>query len=310
MPTRIEEHWGALRTETTGAQRRVDATHPLDLYADFEHPDKPGLMLICQTRPPEVASLKAIGIECRQRHDGRWSIRILLLEPKLLSVFAELCHDIIEFTRDGVDPSRAGGVVLSRIDRWRSLMQAQPGGLSRSELRGLIGELLVLETRLIPTLGEDEAVRAWTGPLGTAQDFRLPDGQKVEVKALDRDADQVHINGLGQLDGYGDPLLLAAVRLEETGHDAVDAITASLLVNRIRVKLAESPAALHSFEALLRFAGWDDSADTNDVVVRMIRIDIHDVEGNFPRLTAATVPAGVADASYVIVLPSLEVAVP
>ena len=39
---RIEELWTTLRREAVEAQRRVDATHPLDLYADFEPPDRPG----------------------------------------------------------------------------------------------------------------------------------------------------------------------------------------------------------------------------------------------------------------------------
>lgn len=306
MTTRIEDLWGSLRRETTGAQRRVDATHPLDLYADYEQPDQPGLVLFCNARPPDAPSLKAIGIERRRRHDGSWSLRISLEEPRLLPVFAELCRDIIEFTRSGVEPVRAGGLVLSRIERWRNLMQTESAGLNPSELRGLIGELLVLETQMLPTLGPDDAVLAWTGPLGTDQDFRLPTGSKIEVKALDRDADRVRINGLGQLDGGGDLLELAVVRLEDTGHDADDAITASRLIARLRERLADAPGAIQAFNALLGFVGWDDGADSGGVVVRLVRIDHYEVNAAFPRLTFATVPNGVAEASYVIVLPPLE----
>jgi len=51
MTTRIEELWTSLRRESVEAQRRVDATHPLDLYVDFEQPDRPGLVLFCDERP-------------------------------------------------------------------------------------------------------------------------------------------------------------------------------------------------------------------------------------------------------------------
>jgi hypothetical protein len=118
----------------------------------------------------------------------------------------------------------------------------------------------------------------------------------------------VRINGLGQLDGAGDPLQLAAVRLENTGRDATDAITPSRQVARLRACLYEAPAALQAFEVLLRFVGWDDSADSDAVSVRFNRIDWHDVNDAFPRLTAATAPSGVVDASYVIVLPQPLVA--
>lgn len=308
MTTRIEELWASLRGKATSTQRRVDSSHPLDLYADFDPPDRPGLVLFSQARPPDAPMLEAIRIERRQREDGRWSLRILLEEPQLLPVFAELCRDIIEFTRTGVDPERAGGPVLSRIERWRNLMQARSAGLNRSELRGLIGELLVLEMHVLPAIGPDEAVMAWTGPLGTDQDFQLPNGHRIEVKALDRDADRVRINGLGQLDGRGDPLRLAVVRLEDTGRDAAGSITPTRLIARLRANFAEVPAALQGFDVLLQFAGWDDASDPGTVAVRLDRIDWHDIDASFPRLTAANVPNGVVEGSYVIVLPPIGVA--
>ncbi len=303
MTMRIEDLWTSLRTETVEAQRRVDSDHPLDLYADFEQPDRPGLVLFCDERPNDAPPLKAVEIGRRQRQDGRWSMRIFLAEPRLLPVFAELCRDIIEFTRHNAQSAQPSGLVLSRIERWRSLMQPHPVGLSRAQLRGLIGELLILERELLPMLGPDPAVSAWTGPLGTSQDFRLPDGLKLEVKALDRHSDRVQINGLDQLDGGGDPLQLVVVRLEDTGNDAVGAVTAARLVAQIRARLSQAPAALQTFETLLRFVGWNDVADTDPVAVRLERIDRYNVDHGFPRLTAATVPAGITEATYAIVLP-------
>ena len=149
---RIEELWTLLRRETVEAQRRVDPDHPLDLYADFEQPDRPGLILFCDERPNDAPQLKAICIERRERADGRWAMRVCLDEPRLLPVFAELCRDIIEFTRHASHTAQPSGLMLSRINRWRSLMQSQPTGLSSAQLRGLIGELLILERELLPTL--------------------------------------------------------------------------------------------------------------------------------------------------------------
>ncbi len=304
MPMKIEDLWHSLRGEAVETQRRVDANHPLDIYADFEPPDRPGLVLFCPNQPPDYQSLKSIGIERRQRQDGRWTLRVFLEEPKLIGVFTELCRDIIDSTRMGIDPTRAGSIVLARIERWRALFLAESAGLDRSALRGLIGELIVLENRLLQRLGLDEAVSAWTGPLGMAQDFRLPSGQRIEVKAVDRDADRVLVNGLGQLDGGRDPLQLVVVRLEDTGINAPDALTVPLLIGRLRTRLADSPSALRSFNSLLRFVGWDDADEGSPVIVRLVRIDEYEVDGAFPRLTTGTVPPGVVDATYKIVLPN------
>ena len=300
---RIEEHWSNLRREAVGAQRRVDAAHPLDLYADFEKPNRPGLVLLCDERPNDAPSLKAISVERRQRADGRWLMRISLEEPKLLPVFAELCKDIIDYTRTGIDRNHGSAAVLSRIERWRNLMQPRSEGLSWSQLRGLVGELLVLERLLLPALGPDEAVRAWTGPFGAAQDFRLPDGLRLETKALDVNSETVQINGLDQLDAGNDPLHLLAVRLEDTGRDSEGALTPGLLVNRLREQLSGAPAASRDFEELLRFVGWDDAHEYKFPAARLARIDRHVIDQAFPRLTLSTVPAGVVEVSYTIALP-------
>lgn len=299
----IEELWASLRRQGTRAQRRVDPTHPLDLYADYQPPDKPGIILFTDTQPPQAPQLRAIGTETGRRPDGKYSLRLQLTEPRLIAVFAELCRDIIECTKTGVDPRNSGGAVLARLDRWQNLLQSQSGRLTPALLRGLIGELLLLETCLIPSLGPDEATAAWTGPLGTSQDFQLPTGDRIEVKAAGPNTGEVRINGLNQLDAGGDRLRLAVVRLEDTGIGAAGALTAKMLIDRLRDGLNNVPVARSRLEQLLGFLGWDDAEDTSNVVVRLHRIDWHDVAGNFPRLTFANVPQGITDASYVLALP-------
>ena len=167
-------------------------------------------------------------------------------------------------------------LLQSRVsDRSRKtvILVADSAGLDWSALRGLIGELLILENRLFQLPGLDDAVSAWTGPLGLAQDFRLPSGQRIEVKEVNRYADSVLVNGLGQLDGGCDLLQLVVVRLEDTGRDAPDALTVPLLVERLRTRLADSPAALRFFNSLLRFVGWDDTDEGNEVIVRLVADD-------------------------------------
>lgn len=306
MATKIEDIWSELRQSPTRAQRRVDPDHALDLYADFERPNRPGLVLFCEEQPADDPSLSAISIVRAQRQDGQWSLRISLEEPQLVNVFGQLCADIIETTRDMRTAASPSGAVLSRLGRWRALMQAQRGGLGDAAIKGLIGELTFLEQRVLPEIGPAAAIAAWTGPLGAEQDFRLPSGRKIEVKAIDRDAVRVHINGLGQLDGGSDPLQLAIVRLEPTGREAHGAVTLELLIDRLRAQLSAAPAALSDFEASLGFAGWREGVPAGSIVVRVSRIEIYDVDGQFPRLTRRTVPPGILEAGYDITLPPVD----
>ena len=300
----IESAWRTLASGSSiAAQTRVDGQHPHDIYADFEPPDRIGLVVVTASQPPLPAQMRAVVIEERQRPDDRWALRLLLSEPRLRPVFAALCQDIIDCTRSGVSENALGGVVVRRVLHWRSLLEAAGGGLGEEVLRGLIGELTILSDRLLPTLLPETAVQSWTGPLGTPQDFQLPNGHRLEVKTIARTADQVRVNGLRQLDGGRDPLTLVVVRVEATGTAAPGAISATSLVAALRRRLELEPVALALFDASLTGLGWHDHPAHEALTVRVASVEDYEVDDDFPRLTGATVPAGVSDADYLVVLP-------
>lgn len=301
----IEEIWQGLRIAGTGPlQRRIDFKHPLDLYGDFEPPNRPGLVAICTHQPPDVRPLRAVTLEHGQRNDGRWTLRLALAVPGLLPVFAALCNDIVDFTRSGVSEVQLAAAVIGRIDRWRHLLEQDTSGLGKNALRGLIGELSILETTL-DALTPTEAIASWTGPLGTPQDFLLPSGHRIEVKAARPDARTIQIHGLAQLDPGVGTLELAIVRIEDTGRNAPGALTAPMLIERIASRISADPEALGAFQTSLAFAGWQEHPRHGEVVVRIISTQWHQVGADFPKLTSGTVPAGVEDADYTITLPEM-----
>lgn len=299
----IEQLWAELRKATGDSQqRRIDADHPHDLYADYELPDRPGFVVLCPTRPTVTRSLRAVEITEGLRADGRWSLRLSLNEPALVPVFAALCRDIVAHTKS-VQSQQLSAAVLHRIERWRNLLARDSSGFTNSELQGLIGELLVLEFKLLSILSERQAVTAWTGPLGSPQDFVLPSGQHLEVKTIDRDAGTVQINGLGQLDAGADSLALVVVRVETTGVSAQGAVTAPILVSRLRARFSSDSDTLNEFDAALASFGWHDDASHELFALRPVAIDEYEVSAQFPRLVRTNVPSGVQDAVYVINVP-------
>ncbi len=222
----------------------------------------------------------------------------------LQTVFAGLCRDIVEFTRRGVTEEAAPAVILSRVERWRRLLEGELRGLSEAELRGLIGELIILEADVMSACSPYDAVCAWTGPLGAPQDFNLPSGQRIEVKALRPGAGECRINGLGKLDSESDPLILAVVRLDSVGREAEGAMNAASLIERVRRTLAHAPPAQNEFDSRLAAAGWYEHPSHDEIMVRVVRIERYIVDSDFPKLTASTAPHGVIDADYTIILPS------
>jgi hypothetical protein len=303
MPT-IEDLWRELKASPGGTrQRRVDPSHAIDLYADFDPPDRPGMVAVCRSPLHGIRPLRAISIDQGQRADGRWSLRIGLQEPQLLNVFTALCRDIISFTRSGVSEADLGSAVFSRIERWRILLERDNSGLDDSVLRGLVGELFVLEVYVLPGLPVRKAVAAWTGPDGSPQDFLLPGGTHLEVKTIAPSEEQVHINGLAQLDPGPDPLLLLIVRAAATGIDAPGGLSAALLVTRLRRRLMEDADALAAFDGKLSSLGWHDHPRHHELALRPVLIEEHHVDSNFPKLTATSVPAHIVEADYSVLLP-------
>ena len=303
----IEQLWQSLKgAGPSVVHRRVDEKHPLELYAEFEQPDRPGLVLFCGAKPPEARLLRALCIDRGRRPDGRWWLRLSLSSADLQPVFAALCRDIITFTRSGIKDTAAAAAILTRVERWRALLEGDRKGFTDSALRGLIGELLILEADLLPHLPALDAVGSWTGPLGTAQDFLLPSGRRIEVKAVPFAATTVRINGLEQLDSFSDPLTLAIVRLADAGSEAEGTVTASRIIKRLRERLVQDPAALNEFDSRLAAVGWQQHPDHDSKAFRVVAIERHPVGAGFPRLTRRTVPAGVDDADYTIIPPAIQ----
>jgi len=300
----IEQLWQELRSAgSLPRQRRVDADHPHDLYADFAPPDEVALLAICSSPPPAVRPTRAVSVDVGRRNDGRWSLRLALSEPRLIPVFGALCRDIVNATRKGVGDIQLAKAILDRLDRWRSLLDRGGSGLGECRLRGLIGELLFLDLHLMHELPAPAAVACWIGPGGSPQDFLLPTGLRIEVKTVGENATTARINGIEQLDSRSDPLDLAVVRVVTTGRDVPGAVTAPALIQRIRARLEDDSDALLAFENALGCLGWHDDPSHELLAVRPVAVEMHHVGPDFPRLVRGSIPAGVEDADYTIALP-------
>lgn len=139
-------------------------------------------------------------------------VDVVCHRPDLFDVFDEMVVALLQ----GVDetPSGVGEVVEHVLQQWRELLRPSAGVLGERELRGLIGELLVLE--LLADAGLVGVVeRVWTGPDRAAHDFTLGRRRRVEVKTVGVRGSTVTIHGLDQLHPSRDrDLVLALVRLE------------------------------------------------------------------------------------------------
>lgn len=293
----IEELWRQAEATGPGGAIRVDAEHPSDLYGGTDAADHRGLVLVTEAEPPKPPALEAVEVTSHRRHDGRWALGIWLREPSLMPMFAQLCSDLIESSRS-VAPSAAAGHLLARLLRWRELLESGAGPMTMSKLRGLVGELLVLE-RCLDIWSPDDVVSGWMGPVSGPQDFVLP-GRRIEVKATFSSSRSVHISSLEQLD-TDEPLTLAVVTLTTMPGGA--GIAPTELVARIDNRvLAAGAETATVYRKRLGAAGFLLDPLYNQPMFRLDSMDFYDVEGSFPKIRRQGVSAGVEKVVYDVLL--------
>lgn len=295
--SQIEDLWRRVEATGPGGVMRVDETHPSDLYGATDSEGHRGLVLLSVSEPPKPPTLDAIEVTAHQRQDGRWALGIWLREPNLMPMFSQLCMDLITSSRE-VESSAAAGHLLARLVRWRELLEAGAGPMTMSQLRGLVGEMLVLEmcTNL---WSHADVVSGWVGPLGGPQDFVLPD-RRIEVKTTFASARSVHISSVDQLD-TDEALTLAVVTLTTLAGGV--GIAPNQLVNRIQSGLLDVSAdSAIAFGKRLDAVGYLPVPLYDELMFRVDDIDFYEVDGAFPRIRRADISAGIEKIVYDVML--------
>jgi hypothetical protein len=297
-PQSLEVIWQSLeQKESPGVLQRVDEDHPADFYAALDGHGRRGLVLFAAAPPSLIPELENLDIECNEQQDGRWRICIWLTSKELGAIFATLVQDVLEATRD-VPPDTISEFVAVRIQRWADLLETGGSGLPLWRLRGLIAELVVLRS-LFNLMTPAEAIGAWEGPLGAAQDFvfqRL----RIEAKAIGPTARRVHISSADQLEAADDVALrLVVVMLAPASPDEAEGFTISMLVDDIRAGLSTSPTASREFDRRLAASGCGDLSKYG-AIFRIDGIRNFAVEQGFPRIVSTSLTPGVDEVSYSI----------
>jgi hypothetical protein len=288
------------------AFQRVDESHPLDFYLGRESSGEWVLLLITEEHSKSSREYQAIHVVCRQRHDGRWALLFRLMRQELEKLFSLLCEDLVESSRNLQDPSKYASFVLARFARWQKLLeQGHSGLLDEAAIRGLIGELLFLEKKAIPSRGLREAVNGWVGPLSAARDFRFPE-HEYEVKTIRLGTNRVIISSAEQLDLPVNLLDLFIVLLDDAEPEShPEAFTLLNIVGRLKELMESDSVALETFESRLLDAGFvmRDEYSERAYIFRQFRG--FRVEEDFPAIRRSQLPVGIGKVSWELEIPAI-----
>lgn len=311
--TRIEELWKSLRSgvaDRLGAAGgwqlvRIDTEHPFDIYAGIDGTDTAVFAMSVGMRPPAIdADTQALSYFTMPRAGGRFLIGFRLTAATLESVFGRLCQDLTDAAADVASETALISLFRSRLQLWKQLFRdGSLGLLNRQEIRELVGELLELGECIRAGLHDPlQAVTCWKNP-AAAQDFVFPD-RAVEVTTVAPGASAVGIASALQLDAAV-PLVLRICVLRESAASDPAALTLPLLVTRTAEKLASAPGAVTALHDRLLTAGYVEHEYYRSIAFVPLETRHYAVRDDFPRLVPASLPAGIPDATYTILLASI-----
>jgi hypothetical protein len=303
-PEILERQWSSINYKN-GGFLQVDVSHPLEWHVGYLSISQRTLLLVSDSELEQIDSSKSMVVSRRKREsDNRWTLSFELLRNEQQSVFAILCCDIIEHSRLAANEKEALKLVIQRYKQWSRLLETQKSGLmSEQSRKGLIGELLFLESRFMLADAPLAIIQGWAGADNADQDFVYTDGW-FEIKSVNFSASSISISSLEQLDCVDDGTLVIQ-RIERVSPERANAFSLNDVVYRLFALLATESDALDLFRAKLTSYGYIDLHEYSEQKYYHSETILYRVDSSFPRLTAKNVPTQISAAHYELSLPSL-----
>lgn len=233
---------------------------------------------------------------------GMSAVGFFLKDDEFSDLFDILVEEIVKETKNALTTEKACSAVVRCIIRWRLFLEKRRLPLSEMEIRGLIGELVVL-SKLTKKFDPIVAVSSWRGPYDEVRDFELPD-YSVEVKTcVPSEGASIVISRTEQLDTQDiRPVYLAVVTLAK---NQTAGLTLCEYIDLASNSLQEPDCAIELADRLAVAGYLPGHSHLYEDRYGMSDFSIYEVRDGFPRIPSFQVPAGVINVKFNIMLSAL-----
>ena len=233
-------------------------------------------------------------------------LHIYLLDNDLKDIFSLFIENILEEVSICQTEEDALIKTLNVFSKWKKLFENIPNNcLSLEQQKGLIGELLFLNSLLENENTEKMSIESWTS---TEYDFESKDftvgSTGIEIKFTSAKHPKIQISNEKQLDNtnlnYLFIVLYEAEAVKENG------ISLNSIVEQTRAKI-KSEAMLDLFNTKLKLNNYfePDLEFYNNMF--LIKNSFHfNVTDKFPKITKKHIPLGIFDTTYSIEISAVE----
>ena len=233
-------------------------------------------------------------------NDGKKEFFIYLLDDDLKDIFSLFIQNVLEAIQKCSTEKQVIEAALNIITKWKKLFdKISRDKLTIEEEKGLVGELLFLNSLLDNDKTEENAVNYWTSmePDFQAKDFIIKE-LGIEIKFSTANQPKIRIANEKQLDSEHLEKLFLLLYVAEVVKE--NGFSLNSIVQQIRQKLLLKEQ-LDLFNAKLQLKGYLDR-DMNMYNNRysLRDISVFEVTSDFPKIVKLHLPIGIYDVSYLI----------
>lgn len=279
--------------------QRIDSDYKVNIFLGYNDDGKMSMIITENGKEENIKSSKLIDVHLKRREDNKLALSFDLIDLAYAPMFTVFCKDMI-MVCEKAGKDLAISTALIRWKYWKEMFGKKRSQLlDKQEIKGLLGELLVLKNQMISQYGCKEAIKSWRGPLLGHKDFEI-ERTWFEVKTVNDGANQLVISSLEQLESDIDGHLVV-VRLDETSENNETAINLNSLVVKI-IDLIEDPEIMEEFSIKLDNIGYTIDPEYDNYCYIFKGLDVYAVNEKFPRLRRKDIFNAIGNVKYTILL--------
>ena len=300
------EKFSALESEMRGNIKKLPIDSAVKVYYGINPNGGFRLCFLSTKEVPQIDSTKLIRVSRgKEKEQVHW-LNFDLLDLQAKAAFYALCGSLTSVIQDEKIKTEDAALTAlkNRFYIWRKLLKKEDSGLSEEMSKGLFGELFFISHILVPKIGIDGAVEAWSGPDGFTKDFAYDDTW-YEIKTIAASAVTIKISSISQLlsptDGH-----LTVIKVDALGEKYEGENTSiNMLVNAILAQVSNDETREHFLEKLIKY-GYSVGAFENKRY-QVISMNTYLVNNEFPRLLESDVRhSEIAKVTYELIINTLD----
>ena len=225
---------------------------------------------------------------------------IMLNDIYFKDLFDDLILSIFSKIYQVLDPNDYSELFTKHFFKWSAFFEKKKfDGLSREQVKGMIGELFFLKNQLLElSINVDDIISTWRGPYDEGHDF-VSDFVDYEIKTIENTKNNVRISSEFQLESEkGKELLLVVISVV---FDIENGLSLKSLINDIKSIILDKLGDNSIFINAISQKGlvFDDLEQYEIYKYTPVFETLYDcTKINFPKLISSNTPEEINEINY------------